>query len=83
MQQIYRVLVFSFVYTLHVDCGVEHAVYSRAELFCTVLPVKCSIVSCFLFHYQESHLQINPHGIVAIGPDIDFNAPHNRDTKFS
>lgn len=25
----------------------------------------------------------NPHGIVSIGPDLDFNAPHDRATKFS
>uniref|UniRef100_A0A1X7TLZ6 GST C-terminal domain-containing protein n=1 Tax=Amphimedon queenslandica TaxID=400682 RepID=A0A1X7TLZ6_AMPQE len=34
-------------------------------------------------HYQESHLQINPHAIVAIGPDIDYTTPHDRATKFN
>ncbi|CAI8051193.1 Glutathionyl-hydroquinone reductase YqjG [Geodia barretti] len=34
-------------------------------------------------HYQGSHTSINPHGIVAIGPDIDFTTPHDRDTRFS
>ena len=34
-------------------------------------------------HYQESHAQINPHGIVAVGPDLDFKAPHGRDPQFS
>nr|CAB3263231.1 uncharacterized protein LOC104266621 [Phallusia mammillata] len=29
-----------------------------------------------------SHLHVNPHGIVSIGPDLDFNAPHNRNEKF-
>ncbi|XP_020611075.1 uncharacterized protein LOC110049612 [Orbicella faveolata] len=29
-------------------------------------------------HYQQSHLKINPYGIVAIGPDLDFNKPHGR-----
>ena len=29
-------------------------------------------------HYQCSHTSINPHSIVAIGPDIDFDTPHNR-----
>jgi putative glutathione S-transferase len=33
-------------------------------------------------HYQESHTSINPHGIVAIGPDLDFTAPHDRATRF-
>lgn len=31
-------------------------------------------------HYQMSHRQINPFGIVAIGPDLDFTAPHGRET---
>ncbi|XP_077979727.1 glutathionyl-hydroquinone reductase YqjG-like isoform X2 [Glandiceps talaboti] len=30
-------------------------------------------------HYQQSHIQINPFGIVAIGPELDYNAPHDRD----
>ncbi|XP_070545438.1 glutathionyl-hydroquinone reductase YqjG-like [Ptychodera flava] len=33
-------------------------------------------------HYQQSHPSVNPSGIVAIGPDIDFKAPHDR-KKFS
>ena len=28
---------------------------------------------------QESQLQINPHGIVALGPELDLDAPHGRD----
>lgn len=30
-------------------------------------------------HYHYSHETINPHRIVPIGPDIDFNAPHGRE----
>jgi len=30
-------------------------------------------------HYYGSHLQINPKGIVAHGPELDFNEPHGRD----
>jgi glutathionyl-hydroquinone reductase len=30
-------------------------------------------------HYYESHRTINPTGIVPVGPDLDFNAPHGRD----
>jgi len=30
-------------------------------------------------HYQASHKSINPLSIVAIGPDLDFSQPHNRD----
>ena len=30
-------------------------------------------------HYHYSHETINPHRILPIGPDIDFDAPHGRD----
>jgi putative glutathione S-transferase len=30
-------------------------------------------------HYYESHLQINPTGIVPLGPLVDFDAPHGRE----
>ncbi len=29
-------------------------------------------------HYYGSHKTINPTGIVPVGPELDFNAPHNR-----
>lgn len=29
-------------------------------------------------HYYESHRMINPSGIVPLGPEIDFAAPHDR-----
>jgi glutathionyl-hydroquinone reductase len=29
-------------------------------------------------HYYSSHRKINPTGIVPLGPELDFNAPHNR-----
>ncbi|MEX2495441.1 MAG: glutathione S-transferase family protein [Woeseia sp.] len=32
-------------------------------------------------HYYGSHKTINPTGIVPVGPDIDFLAPHGRGTK--
>ena len=34
-------------------------------------------------YMQESQTSVNPHGIVAIGPELDFSAPHNRATKFN
>lgn len=30
-------------------------------------------------HYFRSHATINPYGIVSIGPDLDFSAPHDRE----
>jgi len=32
-------------------------------------------------HYYQSHSQINPTGIVPLGPEIDFLAPHGRNSK--
>ncbi len=34
-------------------------------------------------HYYYSHDMINPTRIVPLGPDIDYNRPHNRHTRFS
>ncbi|MBD2058850.1 glutathione S-transferase family protein [Oculatella sp. FACHB-28] len=34
-------------------------------------------------HYYKSHPKVNPTRIVPKGPIIDFETPHNRDTKFS
>lgn len=30
-------------------------------------------------HYYASHLSVNPTGIVPMGPDVDFSAPHGRE----
>ncbi|WP_433629756.1 glutathione S-transferase family protein [Halomicrococcus sp. NG-SE-24] len=30
-------------------------------------------------HYYRSHADLNPKHIVAVGPDLDFEAPHDRD----
>ena len=30
-------------------------------------------------HYYGSHGTINPTGVVPLGPEIDFTAPHGRD----
>jgi putative glutathione S-transferase len=29
-------------------------------------------------HYYGSQLQVNPTGIVPVGPQLDFAAPHDR-----
>ncbi|MFD1341097.1 glutathione S-transferase family protein [Litorisediminicola beolgyonensis] len=31
-------------------------------------------------HYHYSHETINPHRIIPVGPDLDLDAPHGRDT---
>ncbi|WP_421705400.1 glutathione S-transferase family protein [Alloalcanivorax xenomutans] len=30
-------------------------------------------------HYFRSHPTVNPHGIIPIGPELDFTAPHQRE----
>jgi putative glutathione S-transferase len=32
----------------------------------------------FVRHYHYSHETINPHRIIPITPDLDWNAPHER-----
>jgi len=32
-------------------------------------------------HYYESHRQLNPSGIVPLGPRVDWDAPHGRDAR--
>ena len=34
-------------------------------------------------HYYTSHKAINPNGIVPIGPELDFSAPHGREALVS
>jgi putative glutathione S-transferase len=34
-------------------------------------------------HYHYSHEMVNPHRIVPIGPDLDFEAPHGREETFA
>ncbi len=33
-------------------------------------------------HYYRSHKNINPHGVVAIGPLLNWDEPHGRDVQF-
>ncbi|MFS4583205.1 glutathione S-transferase family protein [Phaeobacter sp. C3_T13_0] len=33
-------------------------------------------------HYFQSHRHINPHGIMSVGPEVDLDLPHHRDTVF-
>ena len=31
-------------------------------------------------HYYESHGTINPTGVVPVGPELDLDRPHGRDS---
>ncbi|QIZ45908.1 glutathione S-transferase family protein [Dickeya zeae] len=34
-------------------------------------------------HYYRSHGTINPHGIISVGPEMNLDAPHGRDRRYS
>jgi putative glutathione S-transferase len=75
---------FDTVYFGHFKCNVRRLVdyrnlwgYTR-DLF--QLPGIAQTVNFdhIRRHYYTSHKAINPSGIVPIGPELDFSAPHGR-----
>ena len=40
---------------------------------------KSVCINLFSFPFQYSHESINPFRIVAVGPDLNFMEPHNRE----
>jgi putative glutathione S-transferase len=75
---------FDAVYYLHFKCNWRHiwdypnlSNYTR-ELY--QMPGIAGTVSLehIKNHYYGSQPQVNPTGIVPLGPQIDFNAPHDR-----
>ncbi|HEV2574892.1 MAG TPA: glutathione S-transferase family protein [Beijerinckiaceae bacterium] len=77
-------LRFDAVYYSHFKCNKRRIVdYPNIWGFTRDLIQRPAIASTFRLdhckkHYYGSHLQVNPTGIVPIGPDIDFAAPHDR-----
>ena len=49
---------------------------AQPAFVCAYLMSHAVNLSCM----QESHRQINPTGIVAIGPELDYFTPHGRET---
>jgi glutathionyl-hydroquinone reductase len=77
-------LRFDIVYVGHFKCNVRRiADYPNLFGYVRDLYQTGPIASTFhpdhiKGHYYQSHLQINPTGIVPVGPKIDFSAPHDR-----
>jgi putative glutathione S-transferase len=77
-------LRFDIVYVGHFKCNIRRIVdYPNLLGFVRDLYQTGLIASTFRpdhikNHYYQSHLQINPTGIVPLGPEIDFSAPHGR-----
>ncbi|HWM47281.1 MAG TPA: glutathione S-transferase family protein [Xanthobacteraceae bacterium] len=75
---------FDAVYYVHFKCNKRRIVdYPNLSNYLRALyqiPGVAETVSIpeIKRHYYRSHRQINPSGIIPLGPDLDFNAPHDR-----
>jgi putative glutathione S-transferase len=78
-------LRFDAVYVGHFKCNLRRLVdYQNLWAYARELYQYPGVKETVNFyhikhHYYESHRTINPSGIVPIGPDLDFSAPHARD----
>lgn len=77
-------LRFDIVYVGHFKCNIRRiADYPNLFAYTRDLYQTGPIASTFRpdhikNHYYRSHVTINPTGIVPVGPEIDFSAPHGR-----
>ncbi|ACB94852.1 glutathione S-transferase family protein [Beijerinckia indica] len=77
-------LRFDIVYVGHFKCNIRRiADYPVLSAYVRDLYQTGSIANTFRpdhikNHYYQSHLQINPTGIVPVGPEVDFTLPHGR-----
>lgn len=77
-------LRFDIVYVGHFKCNIRRiADYPNLFAYMRDLYQTGAVASTFRpyhikNHYYKSHLTINPTGIVPVGPEIDFSAPHGR-----
>jgi putative glutathione S-transferase len=75
---------FDPVYHLHFKCNRKRIVdypnlwaYTR-ELYQVPGVAETTNFEHIVRHYHYSHDSINPHRIIPINPDLNWNAPHNR-----
>ncbi|NLR96757.1 glutathione S-transferase family protein [Rhizobium sp. P38BS-XIX] len=76
---------FDAVYVGHFKCNIRRiadypnlSAYLR-DLYQVAGVAETVNLSHIKDHYYRSHRAINPTGIVPIGPDLDFDAPHGRE----
>lgn len=76
---------FDQVYVTHFKCNVRritdypHLWGFTRELYAHPAFRETTNFFHIKHHYFESHLSINPHQIVPVGPSIDYESPHGRD----
>ncbi len=75
---------FDAVHEGHFKCNIRRLVdypalwaYTRDLYQHTGIPDTVNMVH-IKTHYYTSHPFLNPTGIIPVGPEIDFTAPHNR-----
>ena len=75
---------FDSVYATHFKCNIRRIVdypnlwaYTRAIYQRPGVADTCKLAS-IKAHYYRSHTSINPRQLVPLGPDLDFDAPHDR-----
>jgi putative glutathione S-transferase len=76
---------FDAVYYGHFKCNLRHVYeysalwdYTRDLYQMPGIAATVSIEDC-KSHYYSSHPQLDPTGILPLGPMLDFSAPHHRD----
>jgi len=76
---------FDSVYYLHFKCNARRLVdYPSLSAFTRELYQVRGVAETVNFahikhHYYRSHVRLNPSGLVPIGPDENFEAPHRRE----
>jgi putative glutathione S-transferase len=79
---------FDAVYYVHFKCNLRRIIdYSNLWNYLKELYQQPGVkATCNLDHikrhYYKSHPKVNPTRIVPMGPQINFDAPHNRDEMF-
>ena len=75
---------FDAVYVTHFKCNIRRIIdypnlwgYTR-DIYQTPGVAETVNMEHIKRHYFESHLHINPFGIVPEGPELDFESPHGR-----
>ncbi len=79
---------FDSVYYTHFKCNRQH-IYEYPNLgnyLKELYQIPGIALTCnfdhIKGHYYRSHLMVNPHGIVPIGPIIDLTSPHDRARQY-
>jgi len=77
---------FDHVYNTHFKCNIKR-IFDYPNLFNFTKDIYQMVPETVDLdeikkHYYKSQSFINPYQIVAVGPAVEFDKPHDRDTKF-